>query len=89
MEEVVEAAEQVKQDANAEPEFASAFEKTLVSIRPGLTVVGTVVQVTEDEVCVNIGYKSDGLVPRAELTTKEIPWTPSRSATRSRWKWSR
>ena len=73
MEEVVEAAEQVKQDANAEPEFASAFEKTLVSIRPGLTVVGTVVQVTEDEVCVNIGYKSDGLVPRAELTTKENP----------------
>ncbi len=73
IEETVANDEQAKQDANAEPEFASAFEKTLVSIRPGLTVEGTVVQVTEDEVCVNIGYKSDGLVPRAELTTKENP----------------
>ncbi len=75
MEEVAETAEEQAQESNAEPEFASAFEKTLVSIRPGLTVVGTVVQVTEDEVCVNIGYKSDGIVPRAELTTKEDPLT--------------
>jgi 4-hydroxy-3-methylbut-2-enyl diphosphate reductase len=74
IEEVVAAEEDAgSKDLGAEPEFAAAFEETMVSIRPGLTVTGTVVQVTEDEVCVNIGYKSDGLIPRAELTTSENP----------------
>ncbi|MDR2514519.1 MAG: bifunctional 4-hydroxy-3-methylbut-2-enyl diphosphate reductase/30S ribosomal protein S1 [Christensenellaceae bacterium] len=74
IEEVVAAEEDAAgSDPGAEPEFAAAFEQTMVSIRPGLTVTGTVVQVTEGEVCVNIGYKSDGLIPRAELTTSENP----------------
>ncbi|MGI6738324.1 MAG: bifunctional 4-hydroxy-3-methylbut-2-enyl diphosphate reductase/30S ribosomal protein S1 [Christensenellales bacterium] len=36
-------------------------------IRQGQEVEGKIVQLTEDEVCVNIGYKSDGLMPRSEL----------------------
>lgn len=52
-------------------EFAAEFEKTLVSIRPSQTVTGTIVQVTDNEVCVNIGYKSDGLIPVAELINQE------------------
>lgn len=52
-------------------DFAAAFESTLVSIRPGQTVTGTIVQITDNEVCVNIGYKSDGLVPVAELIHQE------------------
>ncbi len=51
----------------AQDDFQAAFEKTLVSIRPGQLVTGTVVQLTDDEVCLNIGYKSDGIVPKAEL----------------------
>lgn len=51
----------------ADSNFLTEFEKTVKSIRPGQTVVGTVVQVTSDEVCVNIGYKADGLVPRDQL----------------------
>ncbi len=47
--------------------FMEAFEKTLVSIRTGQTITGTVVQVTDEEVCVNIGYKSDGVIKRDEL----------------------
>lgn len=53
--------------------FMAEFEKTLVSIKPGQVLVGTVVQITENEVCVNIGYKSDGIVPRAELSSDEDP----------------
>ena len=52
-------------------DFAAAFESTLVSIRPGQIVSGTVVQVTDNDVCVNIGYKSDGLIPVAELINQE------------------
>lgn len=59
------------QEPTQDSEFASEFEKTLVSIRPGQTVTGTIVQVTDNEVCVNIGYKSDGLIPVAELITQE------------------
>lgn len=47
-------------------------EKTLVRIRNGQTVTGTVVQITDDEVCVNIGYKSDGLIKRDELVDKDV-----------------
>ncbi|MBO4389418.1 MAG: bifunctional 4-hydroxy-3-methylbut-2-enyl diphosphate reductase/30S ribosomal protein S1 [Lachnospiraceae bacterium] len=63
-----EPVEEEKQEAEgADSNFLTEFEKTVKSIRPGQTVVGTVVQVTEDEVCVNIGYKADGLVPRDQL----------------------
>ena len=48
------------------------IEKTVVRIRPGQTVTGTVVQITEDEVCVNIGYKSDGLIKRSDLVEKDV-----------------
>ena len=53
--------------------FMAEFEKTLVSIKPGQIVVGTIVQITEDEVCVNIGYKSDGIVKRADLISEGDP----------------
>ncbi|MDR0928665.1 MAG: bifunctional 4-hydroxy-3-methylbut-2-enyl diphosphate reductase/30S ribosomal protein S1 [Oscillospiraceae bacterium] len=55
-----------------ENSFMADIEATLVTIRTGQTIVGTVVQVTEDEVCVNIGYKSDGLVKRSDLLTTDV-----------------
>ena len=61
---------QVEEDSQMD--FASAFEKTLVQIRPGQTITGTVVQITEDEVCVNIGYKADGLVKKADLSSTDV-----------------
>lgn len=48
------------------------IEKTVVRIHNGQTVTGTVVQITEDEVCVNIGYKSDGLIKKADLVDKDV-----------------
>lgn len=30
------------------------------------------VQITDDEVCVNIGFKSDGLIKREDLVTEDV-----------------
>ncbi len=49
--------------------FAEAFEKTLVRIRNGQIITGSVVQIVDGEVCVNIGYKSDGFIPRSEFSS--------------------
>lgn len=57
---------------HAESSFMADIEATLVTIRPGQTITGTVVQITDDEVCVNIGYKSDGLVKRSDLVSQEV-----------------
>ena len=58
--------EQCKQD------FMADIEKSFVRIHNGQTLTGTVVQVTEDEVCVNIGYKSDGIVKRDDLVDTDV-----------------
>ena len=55
-----------------ESDFMADVEKTLVQIRPGQTITGTVVQITEDEVCVNIGYKADGLMKKSELSSTDV-----------------
>lgn len=52
--------------------FMADLEATLVKIRPGQTVTGVVVQITDDEVCVNIGFKSDGLIKRDDLVTEDV-----------------
>lgn len=43
------------------------FEKTMVVLRPGQVVTGTVIEVLDDEVYVNVGYKSDGIIPMEEI----------------------
>ena len=61
--EAVEAAE-----AEAEPEtFEQAFEKTVKRIHPGQLITGTVLQIVDGEVFVNIGYKADGVIPKNEF----------------------
>ena len=52
--------------------FMADVEATLVKIRPGQAVTGTVVQMTDEEVCVNIGFKSDGLIKREDLITEGV-----------------
>ena len=53
-------------------DFMAEVESTLVGIRPGQTVTGKVVQLTDDEVCVNIGYKADGLIKRTDLVDQDV-----------------
>lgn len=45
-----------------------AITKTLVRIKPGQILTGTVIQIADGEVSVNIGYKSDGYIPRNEFS---------------------
>ena len=49
-----------------------AVVASLTRIRAGQTVTGKVVQITEDEVCVNINYKADGIIKRADLTQEDV-----------------
>ena len=61
-----------KQVEIQETDFMAEVEATLVQLRPGQTVTGTVVQITEDEVCVNVGYKADGLVKKSDLVNQDV-----------------
>ena len=64
--------QQVPVEETEENSFMADVEATLVKIRPGQTVTGTVVQMTDEEVCVNIGFKSDGLIKREDLVTEDV-----------------
>lgn len=61
-------AEASQTEEPVEKTFAERLEETVRSIRPGQVITGTVVQVTDSEVCVNIGYKADGIVPKSDFT---------------------
>jgi len=49
-------------------EIMEAIENSLVNINRGDIVKGKVIYVTENEVMVNINYKSDGIIEREELS---------------------
>lgn len=79
-EEVVAAVEAPKATAKAKAEpkvvehedssdFASAFEKTMTRIHNGQVLEGTVISIVDGEVFVNVGYKSDGVIPMGELSS--------------------
>lgn len=48
-------------------EIAEAYDKTLSNVNVGEVVEGTVTGVTKREVLVNIGYKSEGVIPVSEF----------------------
>ncbi len=47
--------------------IAGQYDQTLSKIQVGEVVEGTVIGITKREVVVNIGYKSDGIIPVAEF----------------------
>ena len=57
-------AENLKGELN----FAEAFEESLVTLNTGQIVTGTVVKVTPTEVYVDLGFKSEGIIPSDELS---------------------
>ena len=59
-------------EVETQNDFMAEVESTMVRIRPGQTLTGKVVQITEDEVCVSIGYKADGLIKRADLVDQDV-----------------
>jgi small subunit ribosomal protein S1 len=57
--------------AGAEEDFASLFEQSLKTPKPGEVVTGRVVHIGRDGVTVDIGYKCEGEIPIYEFTTRE------------------
>lgn len=53
----------------SELSFEQLLEGSLKTISAGEVVTGTVIDVKEDEIILNIGYKADGIVTRNEYTT--------------------
>ena len=51
-------------------EFEQMLEESLKTIRTGEVVTGKVIDVKDDEIVLNIGYKSDGIIPRSEYTNE-------------------
>ncbi|MDD6232663.1 MAG: bifunctional 4-hydroxy-3-methylbut-2-enyl diphosphate reductase/30S ribosomal protein S1 [Frisingicoccus sp.] len=54
--------------AMSEMSFEQLLEASLKTIRNGEVVEGTVIDVKEDEIILNIGYKADGIITRNEYS---------------------
>ena len=52
-------------------ELASSYEKTFSKINEQEVVEGTIVNITDREIIVDIGFKSDGVIPANELRYKK------------------
>jgi len=50
--------------------FADAIDGTIVEVEDGQMVNGTVVKIDKDEVLLDIGYKSEGVIPSRELSIR-------------------
>ena len=51
-------------------DLTSAYEETMIPVTEGHVVTGTVVQVDEDEVLLDIGFKSEGVIYARELSIR-------------------
>jgi small subunit ribosomal protein S1 len=57
--------------APEEESFAELFEQSLRAIKSGQVVSGTILRVDADHVLVDIGYKSEGLIPTWEFADEQ------------------
>jgi len=52
-----------------DPELDRLYEETLADIEEGRIVRGTIVQISENDALIDIGYKSEGTIPLKEFKT--------------------
>ncbi len=57
-------------DIGNEADFLAAIDKTIKYFNDGDIVEGTIVKVDRDEVLLDIGYKTEGVIPSRELSIK-------------------
>jgi small subunit ribosomal protein S1 len=57
-------------DVGTEEDFLAAVDKTIKYFNDGDIVEGTIVKVDRDEVLLDIGYKTEGVIPSRELSIK-------------------
>lgn len=58
-----------KIEGEEELTFQQMLDESLVTLHTGDVVKGTVIQISNEEVSVNLGYKSDGIIPRGEYSS--------------------
>ena len=58
-------------ESMAEMSFDQMLEESFKTIRNGEIVKGTVIDVKEDEIILNIGYKTDGIITRQEYSNDQ------------------
>ncbi|MDQ0381862.1 30S ribosomal protein S1 [Amycolatopsis thermophila] len=64
------AAQVAVNDIGSEEDFLAAIDKTIKYFNDGDIVEGTIVKVDRDEVLLDIGYKTEGVIPSRELSIK-------------------
>ena len=57
-------------DIGSAEDFLAAVEKTLKFFNDGDLIAGTVVKIDRDEVLLDVGYKTEGVIPSRELSIK-------------------
>jgi small subunit ribosomal protein S1 len=57
-------------DIGSEEDFLAAIDQTIKYFNDGDIVAGTIVKVDRDEVLLDIGYKTEGVIPSRELSIK-------------------
>src|SRR5581483_11323409 len=57
-------------DIGSAEDFLAAIDKTIKYFNDGDIVEGTIVKVDRDEVLLDIGYKTEGVIPARELSIK-------------------
>ncbi|MBE6344292.1 MAG: 30S ribosomal protein S1 [Spirochaetaceae bacterium] len=67
----VERDESLKEGASIQTQLQEEYLKSLESLEEGQLVEGVVIQVTPDQVFVDVGYKSEGKIPTSEFD--ELP----------------
>ncbi len=61
---------QIVEDDLGDIDLDHAYDSTIVEVEEGRIVEGTVVRVDKDEVLLDIGYKSEGVIPARELSIR-------------------
>lgn len=77
IEEVIRKVNELNKDEN-ELSFKEAFESSLVSLHTGDVVEGTIIGYSGNEVYVDLGFKSDGIIPMDEFSD-DPDFDPSKS----------
>jgi len=57
-------------DIGSAEDFLAEVEKTLKFFNDGDLIEGTVVKIDRDEVLLDVGYKTEGVIPSRELSIK-------------------
>lgn len=52
-------------------DFPDLLEKTLITFNDGDVIEGTIVRIDRNEVMVDVGYKSEGVIPSRELSVRK------------------